>query len=53
MTRSVGKGAGTTHQMVILTGKEPGASVLQPRALLAHAAVLRAATEVKVELFER
>ncbi|XP_063841882.1 protein patched-like [Scylla paramamosain] len=52
VTRSLGKGAGTTQQMVILSGRDPGVSVLHPRALLAHAAVLRAATQVKVELFD-
>nr|XP_027232771.1 LOW QUALITY PROTEIN: protein patched-like [Penaeus vannamei] len=50
--KSLGEGAGTTKQILILTPKDQGANILQPAALLAHAAVLRAAISVKIEMFD-
>ncbi|XP_069156937.1 protein patched [Procambarus clarkii] len=50
--KSLGEGAGTTKQILILTPKDQGANVLHPRALLTHAAVLTAATRVNVDMFD-
>ncbi|XP_066986955.1 protein patched [Macrobrachium rosenbergii] len=50
--KTLGEGYGTTKQILILTPKDPGANVLHPKSLLAHAAVLKAATSVKIEMYE-
>ncbi|XP_071538022.1 protein patched [Panulirus ornatus] len=50
--KSLGEGAGTTKQILIQTPRDQGANVLHPRALLAHTAVLLAATQVKIDMFD-
>lgn len=50
--RTVGEGHGSTNQIVIQTPKTSDSNILTPNALLHHLEVLRAATEVTVDLFE-
>lgn len=49
---ALGEQHGATHQLVIQTPKDPGASLMHPSALQAHLRVLKAATEVTVHLFD-
>ena len=49
---TLGKGAGSTKQLVIQTAKDPGVNVIQTSALLAHLEVLKAATDVTVDLYD-
>lgn len=49
---ALGEQNGATHQLVIQTPKDPGASILHPNALKNHLQVLRAATQVTVHLFD-
>ncbi|XP_076319648.1 protein patched-like isoform X2 [Tachypleus tridentatus] len=49
---TLGDGSGSTHQLLIQTPKEQGANVLHPEALMLHLHVLRAASQVTVEMFD-
>lgn len=52
-TRSaLGEADASTHQLVIQTPRDANASLLHPTALLSHLNVVKAATAVKVELFD-
>lgn len=42
----------STHQLVIQTPRHAGANILNPSALKEHLAILKAATEVSVHIFE-
>lgn len=53
MRRTLGEGAGSTHQILIQTPSSPqGGSVLSRDALLAHLRAVNAATKVTVEMFD-
>lgn len=50
---TLGKGAGSTKQLLIQTAKEgPGVSLLNSEALLTHLAVLQASVDVTVDLYD-
>ena len=49
---ALGEPQGATHQLLIQTPKDPGASLLHPNALQAHLRALQAATQVTVHLFD-
>ncbi|KAK0164434.1 hypothetical protein PV328_003065 [Microctonus aethiopoides] len=49
---SLGEATPSTHQLVIQTPKHSGANILHPAALKEHLAIIKAATQVTVELFE-
>lgn len=49
---TTGEGCGNTNQLLIQTPKDENANVLNTDALLYHLEVLRAATDVTVDLFE-
>lgn len=49
---ALGEQMDDTHQLVIQTPKDPGASLLHPNALKAHLQVLQTATQVTVHLFD-
>ncbi|XP_012276019.1 protein patched isoform X2 [Orussus abietinus] len=51
-SEALGEAAASTHQLVIQTPRHSGANILHPAALKEHLAVLKAATEVTVHLFE-
>ncbi|XP_076637919.1 protein patched isoform X2 [Colletes latitarsis] len=48
----LGEAAASTHQLVIQTPRHSGANILHPAALKEHLAILKAATQVTVHLFE-
>ncbi|KAK6617228.1 hypothetical protein RUM44_005559 [Polyplax serrata] len=50
--KTLGEASGSTHELLIQTPKDPGASLLHPGALLTHLDVVRAATSVSVHLFD-
>ena len=57
MRRTLGEGAGSTHQILIQTPNNSGqggtgGSVLSRDALLAHLRAVHAATKVTVEMFD-
>lgn len=49
--KSLGETDSTTHQLLIQTPKDTGASVLHPQALLTHLEILQIATSVQVHMF--
>lgn len=51
-SEALGEAAASTHQLVIQTPKDPGANILHPAALKEHLAILKAATQVTVRLFD-
>ncbi|XP_032664388.1 protein patched isoform X2 [Odontomachus brunneus] len=51
-SEALGEAAASTHQLVIQTPRHSGANILHPTALKEHLTVLKAATQVKVHLFE-
>lgn len=51
-SEALGEAAASTHQLVIQTPRHSGANILHPTALREHLTVLKAATQVKVHLFE-
>jgi patched 1 len=53
MRRTLGEGAGSTHQILIQTPRhESSGSVLHRDALLAHLRAVQAATKVTVDMFD-
>lgn len=50
--KTLGEKSGNTHEMLIQTPKDPGASLLHPGALLTHLEVVKAAISVTVNLFD-
>ena len=53
MRRTLGEGAGSTHQILIQTPSNgQGGSLLSRDALLAHLRAVQAATKVTVEMFD-
>ncbi|XP_011634801.2 protein patched, partial [Pogonomyrmex barbatus] len=48
----LGEAAASTHQLVIQTPRHSGANILHPAALREHLAVLKAAMNVEVHLFD-
>jgi patched 1 len=54
MRRTLGEGAGSTHQILIQTPRHESASgsVLHRDALLAHLRAVQAATKVTVDMFD-
>ena len=51
-SEALGVAAASTHQLVIQTPRDPGANILHPAALKEHLAILKAATQVTVHLFD-
>ncbi|RLU17567.1 hypothetical protein DMN91_009803 [Ooceraea biroi] len=51
-SEALGEAAASTHQLVIQTPRHSGANILHPAALKEHLAVLKAATQVTVHLFD-
>ena len=51
-TEALGEASASTHQLVIQTPKHHGANILHAAALKEHLAVLKAATQVSVDLFD-
>ncbi|XP_076225909.1 protein patched isoform X3 [Nomia melanderi] len=51
-SEALGEAAASTHQLVIQTPRHSGANILHPAALKEHLAILKAATQVTVHLFE-
>ncbi|XP_029676323.1 protein patched isoform X2 [Formica exsecta] len=51
-SEALGEAAPSTHQLVIQTPKHSGVNILHPTALDEHLAVLKAATQVTVHLFD-
>ena len=49
---TTGEGNGNTNQLLIQTPKDESANVLNADALLYHLEVLKAATDVTVDLFD-
>ena len=52
MRRTLGEGAGSTHQILIQTPRADGANVLNRDALLTHLSAVNAATKVTVDMFD-
>ena len=52
MRRTLGEGAGSTHQILIQTPRTDGANVLNRDALLSHLSAVNAATKVTVDMFD-
>ena len=52
MKSTLGEGIGSTNQLLIQTPKDINANILHPDALLYHLDVMRAASEITVDLFE-
>lgn len=52
MEKTLGEGYGSTNQLIIQTPKTSESNILHPNALLLHLEVMKAATEVTVDLFE-
>jgi len=50
--KTLGEGIGSTNQLLIQTPRDPQANILHPESLLHHLEVMKAATEVTVDLFE-
>ncbi|KAL0278830.1 UNVERIFIED_CONTAM: hypothetical protein PYX00_000524 [Menopon gallinae] len=50
--KTLGEASGSTHELLIQTPKDPGASLLHAGALLTHLEVVKAATSVTVQLFD-
>ncbi|XP_046825027.1 protein patched isoform X1 [Vespa crabro] len=51
-SEALGEAAPSTHQLVIQTPRHPGANILHPAALKEHLAILKAATQATVHLFD-
>lgn len=51
-SEALGEAAPSTHQLIIQTPKHSGVNILHPAALKEHLAVLKAATQVTVHLFD-
>ncbi|XP_015587157.1 protein patched isoform X2 [Cephus cinctus] len=51
-SEALGEATASTHQLVIQTPRHSGANILHPAALKEHLAILKAATQVTVHLFE-
>ncbi|XP_076749448.1 protein patched isoform X4 [Xylocopa sonorina] len=51
-SEALGEAAASTHQLVIQTPRHSGANILHPAALKEHLAILKAATQVTVHLFD-
>lgn len=52
MKRTLGEGAGSTHQIMIQTPSQASGSVLSREAMLAHLRAVQAATKVSVDMFD-
>lgn len=52
MRRTLGEGAGSTHQILIQTPNNGQGSVLSRDAMMAHLRAVQAATKVTVEMFD-
>lgn len=52
MKRTLGEGAGSTHQILIQTPSHGAGSVLSRDAMLAHLRAVHAATKVSVDMFD-
>ena len=52
MRRTLGQGAGSTHQILIQTPRQDKGSVLHRDALLAHLRAVHAATKVTIDMFD-
>lgn len=52
MKSTLGEGIGNTNQLLIQTPKDVAANILHADALLYHLQVMRAATDITVDLFE-
>jgi len=52
MKSTLGEGIGNTNQLLIQTPKDVNANILHADALLYHLNVMRAATDITVDLFE-
>ncbi|XP_043528023.1 protein patched-like [Frieseomelitta varia] len=51
-SETLGVAASSTHQLVIQTPRDPGANILHAAALKEHLAILKAATQVTIHLFD-
>ena len=47
---TLGKGAGSTKQILVQTSKSPGLNILNSPALLTHLEILKSAIDVTVDL---